>query len=65
MGDGGLGWEAAEGLDSFGGILDFHTAGILFYTALLILIWDLEYKPKKESYCLTMMCLYVKLTRRE
>jgi hypothetical protein len=44
--------------------LDFHTAGIVFYPVVLILTWDLEYKPKKES-CLTMMRLYPPLTRLE
>lgn len=37
VGDGGLECEAAEGLGSFRDILDFHTAGIVFYPVVLIL----------------------------
>lgn len=35
--DRGLELEAAERLESFSEILDFHTAGAVFYTVVLIL----------------------------
>lgn len=64
-GVGGLACGALEGLGSFCENLDFHTVGITFFTVVLILTRDLEYKPKKESYCSSMMCLCVRLTRSE